>query len=45
MRRVTRGRIIVVTHDPAHRPWLTSYIPELVTLDEAQMPGMTDYET
>ena len=44
MRRVTRGRIVLLTFDPAHRPWLTDYLPELVSLDEAQMPSMADYE-
>ena len=45
MRRVTRDRVVVLTYDPAHRGfWLADYIPELVALDEAQMPGMTDYE-
>ena len=45
MRRVTRGRVVVLTYDPSHRGfWLADYIPELVTLDELQMPGMTDYE-
>jgi hypothetical protein len=44
MRRVTRGRIVLLTFDPSHRPWLTDYIPELALLDEAQMPGMADYE-
>ena len=45
MRRVTRGRVVVLTFDPSHRGfWLADYIPELVTLDEAQMPRMTDYE-
>ncbi len=45
MRRVTRGRIVVLTYDPSFRGfWLADYIPELVTLDEAQMPRMTDYE-
>jgi SAM-dependent methyltransferase len=43
MRRVTRGRIILLTFDPSHRPWLTDYLPELATLDEAQMPAMSDY--
>ncbi len=46
MRRVTRGKIVLLTYDPAYRGfWLTDYIPGLVTLDEAQMPRMTDYET
>lgn len=44
MRRVTRGRIVLMTFDPAHRPWLTDYLPELAALDEAQMPAMSDYE-
>ena len=44
MRRVTRGRIVLLTFDPAHRPWLTDYFPELAALDEAQMPRLSDYE-
>jgi SAM-dependent methyltransferase len=43
MRRVTRGRIVLLTFDPAHRPWLTDYLPALAALDEAQMPKMSDY--
>lgn len=44
VRRVTKGRIVLLTFDPSHRPWLTDYLPELATLDEAQMPVMSDYE-
>ena len=44
MRRVTRGRIVLLTFDPASRPWLTDYLPQLAILDEAQMPAMSDYE-
>ena len=44
MRRVTRGRIVLLTFDPARRPWLTDYLPKLAILDEAQMPAMSDYE-
>lgn len=44
MRRVTRGRIVVLTFDPSHRPWLTDYLPELAVLDDARMPAMSDYE-
>ncbi|MGE4046680.1 MAG: class I SAM-dependent methyltransferase [Acetobacteraceae bacterium] len=44
MRRVTRGRIVLLTCDPAHRPWLTDYLPELAALDEAQMPALSEYE-
>lgn len=43
MRRVTRGRIVLLTYDPAYRPWLTDYLPELAELDEAQMPAMDNY--
>jgi SAM-dependent methyltransferase len=43
MRRVTRGTIVLLTFDPAHRPWLTDYLPELAKLDAAQMPAITDY--
>ena len=46
MRRVTRGRIVLLTYDPAFRGfWLLDYFPELVTLDEAQMPRLEDYVT
>ncbi len=44
MRRVTRHRIVLLTFDPSHRPWLTDYLPELAALDEAQMPKLSDYE-
>jgi SAM-dependent methyltransferase len=45
MRRVTRGPVVVLTFDPSHRGcWLADYIPQLVALDEVQMPRMTDYE-
>lgn len=44
MRRVSRGPVVVVTYDPAHRPWLTEYLPELACLDERQMPPMDFYE-
>lgn len=44
MRRVTRGRIVLLTFDPSSRPWLTDYLPELIALDEAQMPKMSCYE-
>ena len=43
MRRVTRGRIVLLTFDPAQRPWLTDYLPQLAALDESQMPAMADY--
>jgi SAM-dependent methyltransferase len=44
MRRVTRGPIVLLTFDPASRPWLTDYLPELSLLDEEQMPAISDYE-
>ena len=44
MRRVTRGPVVLLTFDPKHHGcWLTDYLPELVTLDEGQMPAMEDY--
>lgn len=43
VRRVTRGQIVILTFDPAHRPWLTDYLPELAALDDAQMPRLSDY--
>ena len=43
MRRVTRGPIVLLTFDPSHRPWLTDYLPELISLDETQMPAISDY--
>lgn len=44
MRRVARGRVVLLTFDPASRPWLTDYLPELALLDEAQMPSIGEYE-
>jgi SAM-dependent methyltransferase len=45
MRRVTRGPVVILTYDPSFRGfWLADYIPELVDLDEAQMPRMDAYE-
>lgn len=43
LRRVSQGPVVVLTHDPAVRPWLTDYLPELVALDAAHMPTMKDY--
>jgi len=44
MRRVTRGPIVLLTYDASFRGfWLADYIPELETLDDAQMPKMSDY--
>lgn len=45
MRRVARDRVVILTYDPSFRGfWLTDYFPALVTLDDAQMPQMSDYE-
>lgn len=44
MRRVTQGPVVILTFDPAHRGcWLTDYLPQLIALDEAQMPPLSDY--
>jgi SAM-dependent methyltransferase len=44
MRRVTCGKIVFLTYDPAFRGfWLADYFPALVTLDEGQMPTMADF--
>lgn len=43
IRRVTRGPIVLLTFDPAERPWLTDYFPELAALDDKCMPAMEDY--
>ncbi|MFN9375850.1 MAG: class I SAM-dependent methyltransferase, partial [Novosphingobium sp.] len=40
MCRVARERVVLLTFDPAARPWLTDYLPELATLDEAAMPSL-----
>lgn len=44
MRRVTRGPVVLLTFDAAHRGmWLLDYLPQLAALDEAQMPPINDY--
>ena len=40
MCRVARQRVALLTFDPAARPWLTDYLPELAELDEATMPSL-----
>lgn len=45
MRRVTRGNIVILTYDPDfHDFWLLDYIPELIALDEDQMPKLATYK-
>ncbi len=44
MRRVAPESVVLLTFDPAFRgPWLHNYFPDLVTLDDAQMPTMDFY--
>lgn len=44
MRRVTTGPVVLLTFQPAFRNfWLTDYFPELITLDEGQMPSMAAF--
>ncbi len=46
LRRVCRGPIVIVTYDPGFRGfWLTDYLPELIALDEEQMPKLSAYES
>lgn len=43
LRRVSRGPVLVLTFDSAHRGnWLTDYLPGLIELDERIMPPMDD---
>jgi SAM-dependent methyltransferase len=44
MRRVTREPIVLLTFDPAARPWPTDYWPELAALDDERMPTLADLE-
>lgn len=44
MRRVTRGPIVLLTFDPAVRPWPTDYWPELAALDDERMPTLANLE-
>ncbi|MHA3976456.1 class I SAM-dependent methyltransferase [Halovulum sp. GXIMD14794] len=42
--RVSRGPVAILTYDPGFRGfWLADYLPELVTLDEGQMPPLDLY--
>jgi SAM-dependent methyltransferase len=43
MRRVTRGKIVILTFDPVLTDfWLLDYLPDLGTLDLRQTPRMAD---
>ena len=45
MRRVARGPVVILTYDPGFRGfWLADYLPELVALDEGQMPRLDEFE-
>lgn len=45
MRRVTRGPVVILTYDPGfHDFWLTDYVPDLIALDDRQMPDLAEYE-
>lgn len=45
MRRVTKGKLVFLTYDPAFRGfWLFDYFPQLVSLDEDQMPPLSSFE-
>lgn len=44
VRRVTHGKIVLLTFDPTFRPWLTEYLPELAALDDVRIPAMSSYE-
>lgn len=45
IRRVIRDKVVFLTYDPLFRGfWLADYFPALVTLDEGQMPQISNYE-
>ena len=44
MRRVSRGRVVLLTYDPAFRDfWLFDYFPALTALDDRVMPPLDYY--
>ena len=44
MRRVTKGRIVILTFDPdVEWFWLADYFPKLAELDNQQMPRISSY--
>lgn len=45
MRRVTRDTITFLTYEPSFRGfWLADYFPALISMDEEQMPQLSDFE-
>lgn len=46
MRRVTKGNMVFLTHDPAFRgTWLLDYFPEVLKYDDGKMPTMAQFRT
>ena len=44
MRRVTRGPLVFLSHDPDFRDfWLYDYFPDLPKLDDGRMPRLSDF--
>ena len=44
MRRVSRGPVVLLTFDPAFQGfWLMDYLPELISIDDKQMPPLDFY--
>ena len=45
MRRVTKGRLVILTFDPASPYfWLADYIPEIIELDQPIMPKLAVFD-
>ena len=45
MRRVTRGKIVILTFDPLNADfWLLDYLPSIETIDRNQIPSLSDFE-
>lgn len=45
LRRVSRGRVVVLTWDPAAPGfWLTDYFPEILEIDRPAFPPIADFE-
>jgi len=46
LRRVSRGRVVILTWDPAQsgRFWLMDYVPEILDTDRHKFPQLQEYE-
>ena len=45
LRRVARGRVVILTWDPAYSGfWLTDYVPEVLEIDRPIFPMLHQYE-